>query len=78
PLSKPGFETLLRVFPNMTHLEYTTNFQTFDNQFQDVTREMFDAESSAVEQWMATQHHLSYIGQWDDPTTDDQRLMAGM
>lgn len=79
PLSKPGFESLLRLFPNLNQLEYETNFHTFDNLFEGITRNMFDSECKAVKDWFNQKtRQLSYIGRWNTDITAEQRLMAGM
>jgi hypothetical protein len=77
PLSTPGFHDLLRLFPNLDRFEYATNFYTFDNQFEGVTMDMFEAERAAVASFMETQS-LRYQGEWKEPITTEQRLMAGM
>lgn len=79
PLSKPGFESLLQLFPKLKRLEYETNFYTFDNLFEGVTREMFNAERIAVQEWCdQRKDQLEYIGRWNAGITPEQRLMAGM
>ncbi|KAI7898869.1 uncharacterized protein BX663DRAFT_401842, partial [Cokeromyces recurvatus] len=78
PLSIPGFYDLLKLFPNLKRLEYATNFHTFNNQFEGVTPDMFEAECMAVASFMETQKNLVYDGQWNKPITTEQRLMAGM
>ncbi len=78
PLSTPGFCELLKLFPNLERFEYATNFYTFNNQFEGVTPEMYEAERSAVASFMETQTSLKYHGQWNEPITTEQRLMAGM
>lgn len=77
PLSTPGFHDLLGLFPNLSRLEYATNFHTFFNQFEGVTPEMYEAEQEAVANVMRS-HSLVYSGQWNEPITTEQRLMAGM
>ncbi|KAL9546110.1 hypothetical protein MBANPS3_006824 [Mucor bainieri] len=79
PLSKPGFESLLKLFPKLNRLQYETNFHTFDNLFEGITRDMFDAECLAVKEW-CDEHksQLEYIGRWNADMTAEQRLMAGM
>ncbi|KAI9356336.1 hypothetical protein BD770DRAFT_302336, partial [Pilaira anomala] len=77
PLSTPGFHDLLELFPNLCRLEYATNFHTFFNQFEGVTPEMYEAEQEAVANVMRS-HSLVYSGQWNEPITTEQRLMAGM
>lgn len=77
PLSTPGFLEILKLFPNLTRFEYATNFYTFNNQFEGVTPGMFEAERSAVAAIMDTRP-LVYHGQWHEPITTEQRLMAGM
>lgn len=78
PLSTPGFHDLLTLFPNLTRFEYATNFYTFNNQFEGVTFDMYEAERTAVASFMETQTSLVYDGQWNEPITTEQRLMAGM
>ena len=78
PLSTPGFCDLLKLFPNLEKFEYATNFYTFNNQFEGVTPEMYEAERTAVAGFMSTQSSLAYDGQWNEPITTEQRLMAGM
>lgn len=78
PLSKVGFESLLELFPGLKRIEYSTNLYTFDNLFEGVTRELFDAECLAVQQWFDQQKQIEYIGDWNSPITAEQRLMAGM
>ncbi|KAK4518790.1 uncharacterized protein ATC70_009013 [Mucor velutinosus] len=79
PLSKPGFESLLKLFPKLNRLEYETNFHTFDNMFEGITRDMFDAECLAVEEWCDERKgQLEYVGRWHTDMTAEQRLMAGM
>lgn len=79
PLSKPGFESLLRLFPNLERLEYKTNFHTFDNLFEGITKDVFDAERKAVRDWFQQEKsHLTYVDGWDAKITAEQRLMAGM
>lgn len=78
PLSTPGFHDIAKLFPNLDRFEYATNFYTFNNQFEGVTPEMYEAERAAVASFMATQKSLVYDGQWNEPITTEQRLMAGM
>ena len=79
PLSKPGFESLLKLFPKLNRLEYETNFHTFDNLFEGITREMFDAECVAVKEWCdERKNQFEYIAHWNADMTAEQRLMAGM
>lgn len=77
PLSSPGFVDLLRLFPNLSRFNYATNFYTFNNQFEGVTPDMYEAERAAVATLMDSQA-LLYHGQWHEPITTEQRLMAGM
>lgn len=78
PLSKPGFESLLQLFPNLKCLEYETNFHTFDNLLEGVTHNMFETQCEAIEKWCDEKKKLVYIGRWNAPVTAEQRLMAGM
>ncbi|KAG0171584.1 hypothetical protein DFQ28_001442 [Apophysomyces sp. BC1034] len=78
PLSKSGFESLCRLFPNLEYLEYYTNFYAFDNRFEGVTQDMFETERKEVEKFLATKKHLTYHGHWHQPITTEQRLLSGM
>jgi hypothetical protein len=76
PLSKQGFESLLNLFPKLNYLKYETNFHTFDNLFQGVTRDMFYAECNAVQDWCnLRKDRLQYIGNWNSCITTEQRLI---
>lgn len=68
----------MKLFPNLDRFEYATNFHTFNNQFEGVTPEMYEAERATVASFMNTQKSLVYDGQWNEPITTEQRLMAGM
>jgi hypothetical protein len=79
PLSKPGFKSLLKLFPKLNRLEYETNYYTFDNLFEGMSRSMFKAECKAVKTWCdQRKDSLEYIGRWNARMTAEQRLMAGM
>ncbi|CEP11542.1 hypothetical protein [Parasitella parasitica] len=79
PLSKPGFESLLKLFPKLNRLDYETNFYAFDNLFEGITRDMFDAECVAVRDWCGERRgQLDYTGRWNADMTAEQRLIAGM
>ncbi|KAG1055747.1 hypothetical protein G6F43_002309 [Rhizopus delemar] len=77
PLSLAGFVDLLRLFPNLNRLEYETNFNTFDNQFEGVTLDLFEKERRCVEDYV-THQGLDYHGQWYQPMTHQQYLLAGL
>jgi hypothetical protein len=77
PLSKPGFESLLKLFPKLNRLEYETNYYTFDNLFEGMSKATFNAECEAIQAW-CYQRKLEYIGRWNAKATAEQRLMAGM
>lgn len=78
PLSAPGFHDLVQLFPNLKQFEYATNYYTFNNQFEGITPEMYEAERAAVAHFMDSQKHFIYNGRWNEPITAEQRLMAGM
>ncbi|KAI8637219.1 hypothetical protein BD408DRAFT_354142 [Parasitella parasitica] len=79
PLSKPGFESLLKLFPNLCRLDYETNFYAFDNSFEGITRDMFTAECVAVKEWCDERRsQLEYTSRWNTDMTAEQRLVAGM
>ncbi|KAG1240721.1 hypothetical protein G6F68_017386 [Rhizopus microsporus] len=63
PLSMAGFVDLLRLFPNLNRLEYETNFNTFYNQFEGVTLDLFEKERRCVEDYLIRQG-LDYQGKW--------------
>lgn len=77
PLSMPGFHDLLRLFPNLVRLEYVTNFNTFYNQFEGVTLELFEAEKASIDCLMKSKS-LIYEGRWYEPMTAEQYLTAGL
>ncbi|KAI9246862.1 hypothetical protein BY458DRAFT_446607 [Sporodiniella umbellata] len=77
PLSTPGFNDLLRLFPNLASLEYVTNFDTFHHQFEGITPDLFEAERQSVDGVMKRQN-MNYVGQWHQPMTHQQRLTASL
>ncbi|RUS17756.1 hypothetical protein BC937DRAFT_89524 [Endogone sp. FLAS-F59071] len=79
PLSHPGFQSMLALFPNLARLNYMTNFATFDNQFDEITPQIYDGERCAVEDMFAKQAtQVTYMSNWEMPVTSEQRLVAGM
>ncbi|KAG0028284.1 hypothetical protein BGZ82_008516 [Podila clonocystis] len=49
PLTLPGFGALLKLFPNLQTLKYSTNFFTYDRHFQGLTKEIYEEEIRLVE-----------------------------
>lgn len=79
PLSLSGFQSMLTLFPNLVRLNYMTNFATFDNQFDEITPQIYDGERVAVEDMFAKQAtQVTYMSDWEMPVTPEQRLVAGM
>ncbi|KAH8551277.1 hypothetical protein BGW37DRAFT_399320, partial [Umbelopsis sp. PMI_123] len=78
PITLPGFENILALFPNLKFLQYETNYTTFDNLYEGVTTQVFESERQAVEQLFDRHGNVSLHGKWHMPVTTEQRLMAGI
>ncbi|KAF9938096.1 hypothetical protein BGZ65_000455 [Modicella reniformis] len=89
PLTLPGFGAMLKLFPNLETFSFTTNFFTYDHQFQGLTREIYDKEIELVEnmirtemkgRWGASRADSSncWQGNWNAQVTEEQRLRAGI
>ncbi|KAF9912992.1 hypothetical protein EC991_005860 [Linnemannia zychae] len=89
PLTLPGFGALLKLFPNLETLKFTTNFFTYDHQFQGLTEEIYEEEIVMVERmirgemaerWSSNPSLSStcWAAEWHAPVTEEQRLRAGM
>ncbi|KAK3813691.1 MAG: hypothetical protein JOS17DRAFT_662693, partial [Linnemannia elongata] len=89
PLTLPGFGALLKLFPNLETLKFTTNFFTYDHQFQGLTKEIYEEEILMVERmirgemsdrWSSSDPSAStsWSADWHAPVTEEQRLRAGM
>jgi len=91
PLTLPGFGALLKLFPNLETLKFTTNFFTYDHQFQGLTREIYEEEIKMVEnmireevldRWSSSENPTlapaRWIGEWHAPLTEEQRLRVGI
>ncbi|KAG0227145.1 hypothetical protein BGX31_007067 [Mortierella sp. GBA43] len=87
PLTLPGFQALLQLFPNLESLSFTTNFFTYDYQFRGLPREIFDKEMTLVEnaiqkemteRWGSSRAAGCWQGNWDAQVTEEQRLRAGI
>jgi hypothetical protein len=88
PLTLPGFQALLHLFPNLESLSFTTNFFTYDYQFRGLPREIFDKEMTLVEnaiqkemteRWGSSRAAAAcWQGNWDAQVTEEQRLRAGI
>ncbi|KAK3814188.1 MAG: hypothetical protein J3Q66DRAFT_261384, partial [Benniella sp.] len=91
PLTLPGFGALLKLFPNLETLKFTTNFFTYDHQFQGLTREIYEEEIKMVEnmireevldRWSSSENPslapARWIGEWHAPLTEEQRLRVGI
>lgn len=77
PLTSPGFENILALFPNIKHLRYETNYTTFDNLYEGVTPRIFEQERKAIEH-LFDSGNVRYEGEWHMPVITEQRLMAGL
>ncbi|KAF9572265.1 hypothetical protein BGW38_008543 [Lunasporangiospora selenospora] len=49
PLTLPGFGLLLKLFPNLETLVFTTNYFAYDHQFRGLTKEIYETEVEMVE-----------------------------
>ncbi|KAG0212151.1 hypothetical protein BGX33_003844 [Mortierella sp. NVP41] len=87
PLTLPGFAALLKLFPNLESLKFTTNFFTYDHQFQGLTKEIYETEIVMVERmirgemtdrWSPNRASEAWTADWHAPVTEEQRLRAGM
>ncbi|KAF8937597.1 hypothetical protein BGZ47_008947 [Haplosporangium gracile] len=89
PMTLPGFGALLKLFPNLETLKFTTNFFTYDHQFQGLTKEIYEEEILMVERmvrgemsdrWPSSDPSAStcWSADWHAPVTEEQRLRAGM
>ncbi|KAF9189295.1 hypothetical protein BGZ51_009689 [Haplosporangium sp. Z 767] len=91
PLTLPGFGALLKLFPNLESFQFTTNFFTYDHQFQGLTEDIYEQEIVLVERMIlaemserwATKERTEppstcWIAEWHAPVTQEQRLRAGM
>ncbi|KAI9288563.1 hypothetical protein BC943DRAFT_263197, partial [Umbelopsis sp. AD052] len=78
PITLPGFENILALFPNLKILQYETNYTTFDNLYEGVTTHLFELERQAIEQLFDRRGKVSLHGKWHMPVTTEQRLMAGI
>jgi hypothetical protein len=78
PITLPGFENILALFPNLKILQYETNYTTFDNLYEGVTSQVFELERQATEQLFDRHGKVSLHGKWHMPVTTEQRLMAGI
>ncbi|KAF9425411.1 hypothetical protein BGZ94_007541 [Podila epigama] len=57
PLTLPGFGALLKLFPNLETLKYSTNFFTYDRHFQGLTEEIYEEEIRLVERMVQGELH---------------------
>ncbi|KAI7828611.1 hypothetical protein BC939DRAFT_385143, partial [Gamsiella multidivaricata] len=88
PLTLPGFVALMRLFPNLETLKFTTNFFTYDHQFQGLTAEIYGEEIKLVEtmilnemndRWSSERDASTcWIGNWHAPLTQEQSLRVGI
>ncbi|KAF9919732.1 hypothetical protein FBU30_010606 [Linnemannia zychae] len=87
PLTLPGFGALLKLFPNLETLKFTTNFFTYDHQFHGLTKEIYEEEIQMVERmirgemserWSPDRISNCWSADWHAPITEEQRLRAGM
>ncbi|ORZ16029.1 hypothetical protein BCR41DRAFT_287460, partial [Lobosporangium transversale] len=87
PLTLPGFGALLKLFPNLETLKFTTNFFTYEHQFQGLTKDIYEKEiamighmilSEMTDRWSAEGAASCWIHDWYAPVTEEQRLRAGI
>ncbi|KAF9937389.1 hypothetical protein BGZ67_001334 [Mortierella alpina] len=92
PLTLPGFGALLKLFPNLESLRFTTNFFTYDHQFQGLTKDIYEEEIILVEnmireemsdRWPSSSSSpdrasASWIGDWHASVTEEQRLRVNI
>ncbi|KAI8603242.1 hypothetical protein EDD21DRAFT_302593 [Dissophora ornata] len=87
PLTLPGFRALLKLFPNLETFHFTTNFFTYDHQFQGLTKDIFEEEvvlvermirAEMTERWGMPRAASSWQGEWNAAVTEEQRLRAGI
>ncbi|KAI8605862.1 hypothetical protein EDD21DRAFT_291211, partial [Dissophora ornata] len=89
PLTLPGFGALLKLFPNLKTLKFTTNFFTYDHQFHGLTRDIYEEEivlvgrmvqGEMLDRWGYLSENIAscWIGEWHAPLTEEQRLRAGI
>ncbi|KAF9356404.1 hypothetical protein BGX26_005312 [Mortierella sp. AD094] len=87
PLTLPGFGALLKLFPNLEMLRFTTNFFTYDHQFQGLTKDIYEEEIAMVERmirgemsdrWSPERASTCWSGEWHAPMTEEQRLRVGL
>ncbi|KAF9178778.1 hypothetical protein BGZ51_007507 [Haplosporangium sp. Z 767] len=87
PLTLPGFGALLKLFPNLESFKFTTNFFTYDHQFQGLTPDIYEAEITMVERmvrtemtqrWGEARSSDCWEAEWNAPVSGEQRLRAGI
>ncbi|KAG0313405.1 hypothetical protein BGZ99_008913 [Dissophora globulifera] len=88
PLTLPGFGALMKLFPNLESFKFTTNFFTYDHQFQGLSKNIFDEEIVLVERMIHAEMTErwgpglrsadSWQGEWNAAVTEEQRLRAGI
>ncbi|KAF9202001.1 hypothetical protein BGZ49_007808 [Haplosporangium sp. Z 27] len=87
PLTLPGFSAMLKLFPNLETFKFTTNFFTYDHQFQGLTKDIYEVEIALVERLIHSEmserwpsRHISacWSGEWHAPLTEEQSLRVGL
>ncbi|KAG0346429.1 hypothetical protein BG004_001743 [Podila humilis] len=87
PLTLPGFAALLKLFPNLQSFSFTTNFCTYDHQFQGLSKDIYQEEITMVERlvlaemsdrWGAARSGACWKGTWHAAVTEEQRLRTGI
>ncbi|KAF9430968.1 hypothetical protein BGZ94_001312 [Podila epigama] len=87
PLTLPGFAGLLKLFPNLESFTFTTNFFTYDHQFQGLTLDIYQEEISMVDRivqtemsnrWGQDRASTGWRANWHASVTEEQRLRAGI
>ncbi|KAF9439373.1 hypothetical protein BGZ76_000034 [Entomortierella beljakovae] len=86
PITLPGFAALLKLFPNLETLRFTTNYFAYDHQFQGLTKGIYEQEIHMVEsivkqemseRWLPGRASACWYGEWHADLTEEQRLRVG-
>ncbi|KAF9300659.1 hypothetical protein BGZ74_007638 [Mortierella antarctica] len=85
PLTLPGFAALLQLFPKLQSFSFSTNFFTYDYQFQGLTKDIYAEEIAMVDRLIQTQMtdrwgqgNFTWKGEWDVSVSQDQRLRGSI
>lgn len=86
PLTLPGFGAMLKLFPNLESLSFTTNYFTYDHQFRGLSKDVYDKEVTLIENMIQKEMTerwgpsaaCCWQGSWDAQVTEEQRLRANL